>query len=98
MENALESALNYLDFGAFSKQGLIDQLSSSYGEGYDLEDAIWAVGQTHADWKKEAVESARNYLSFSSFSRQGLIDQLSSSYGEKFTLEEATYAANKVGL
>jgi hypothetical protein len=98
MENALEAANNYLDFAGFSRQGLIDQLSSEYGDGYKVEDAAWAVGQTNADWKREAVESAKNYLSFTSFSRQGLIEQLSSPYGDKFTLEEATYAANKVGL
>jgi hypothetical protein len=98
MENALESAEGYLDFSAFSQQGLIDQLSSRYGEGYDVGDATWAVNQLSVDWRREAVESAKGYLDFSSFSRQGLIDQLSSSYGEQFTLEEAIYAANKIGL
>ncbi len=98
MENALESAFNYLDLSGFSRLGLINQLSSEYGEGYKVEDATWAVDQTGADWNKEAVEAARNYLSFTSFSRQGLIDQLSSAYGEQFTIEEATYAVNKIGL
>lgn len=98
MENALQSAQEYLDFSAFSRLGLIQQLSSSYGEGYKLADATWAVDQLRVDWKDEAVESARQYLDFSSFSREGLIQQLSSSAGEKFTYEEAVYAVNKLGL
>ena len=98
MENALESAEGYLDYSAFSRLGLIDQLSSDYGEGFAVADATWAVDQTHADWKAQAVKSAKGYLDMSSYSRQGLIDQLSSPYGEQFTVEEATYAVNKIGL
>lgn len=98
MENALESAQDYLDYSAFSRQGLIDQLSSEYGEGFEVADATWAVSQLEVDWKEQAVRSAKEYLDYSSFSRQGLIEQLSSQYGEKFTLEEATYAVNKIGL
>ena len=45
MENALGSAEDYLDYTAFSRLGLIDQLSSEYGEGFDLADATWAVDQ-----------------------------------------------------
>ena len=84
MENALESANNYLDLSGFSRQGLIDQLSSEYGEGFKVEDATWAVDQVGADWKEQAVRSAKNYLDISSFSRQGLIDQLSSPYGDQY--------------
>jgi hypothetical protein len=98
MENALSSAENYLSFTAFSRLGLIDQLSSDYGDGYAVADATWAVDQLHADWNKQAVKAAKNYLSFTSFSRQGLIDQLSSSYGDQYTLAQATYAVNKIGL
>jgi hypothetical protein len=98
MENALESAEDYLDYTAFSRLGLIDQLSSEYGEGFDLADATWAVDQLRVDWNEQAVKSGRQYLDFSSFSRQGLIDQLSSQYGEQFTVAQATYAVNKIGL
>ena len=98
MENALDSAQDYLDYSAFSRQGLIDQLSSKYGEGFKVEDATWAVDQLGADWKEQAVLSAKEYLAYDSFSRQGLIEQLSSQYGEKFTVEEATYAVDKIGL
>jgi len=98
MENALSSAQDYLDYTAFSRLGLIDQLSSEYGEGYQLADATWAVDQLRVDWNEQAVKSARQHLDYSSFSRQGLIDQLSSAYGEQFTLAQATYAVNKIGL
>lgn len=98
MENALSSAEDYLDLTAFSRLGLIDQLSSEYGSGYKIEDATWAVDQLRVDWNEQAVKSAKDYLDLTSFSRQGLIDQLSSPYGGQFTLEQATYAVNKIGL
>jgi hypothetical protein len=98
MENALDSAQSYLDISGFSRLGLIDQLSSKYGEGFRVEDATWAVDQLGADWKEQAVRSAKSYLSISPFSHQGLIEQLSSPYGDQFTVEEATYAVDKIGL
>jgi hypothetical protein len=98
MDNALAAAQNYLEVSPFSRQGLIDQLSSEYGSGFGVEDATWAVGQLNVDWKQQAVRAAKNYLDVSPFSHQGLIDQLSSPYGSQFTLEEAIYAVNKIGL
>jgi hypothetical protein len=98
MENALGAARDYLEYSAFSRQGLIDQLSSPYGSGFKVEDATWAVDQLTVDWRLQAVKEAKSYLEFSHFSRQGLIDQLSSPYGSQFTVEEATYAVNKIGL
>lgn len=95
---AVESALSYLDYSAFSEQGLIDQLSSEYGEGFPVETATKAVESLDVDWNAEAVESANSYLDYSAFSRQGLIDQLTSEYGEQFSVEQATFAANEVGL
>ena len=96
--NALRSAESYLQFSAFSEQGLIDQLSSEYGEQYSVEDATWAVSQLDVDWNEQAVRSAESYLEFSAFSRAGLIEQLSSPYGSQFTVEQATYAADALGL
>lgn len=93
---ALASAENYLELSGFSKQGLYEQLSSSYGEGFTESEAQYAVDHVHADWNHEAVESAKNYLDTSPMSKAALIDQLSSSYGEGFTYEQATYAVNKV--
>jgi hypothetical protein len=96
-ENALESAHSYLRFSGFSRLGLIEQLSSEYGEGYPLDVATWAVDTVGADWNAEAVESAKSYLEFSSFSRDGLFEQLTSEYGEQFTPDEANYALSQVG-
>jgi hypothetical protein len=98
-ENAIEAAQSYLSQGqGFSRLGLIQQLSSKYGEGFSKKDAEFAVDYLHVNWRHQAVLSARSYLSQQSFSRSGLIQQLSSPYGEQFTLAQAEYAANKVGL
>ena len=100
-EQAIRSAQNYLDFTAFSRQGLINQLSSEYGSQFTAEQATKAVDYLEqnnlVDWKEQAVKAAKNYLEIMSFSRSGLIDQLSSPYGSGFTVEEATYAADQLG-
>jgi hypothetical protein len=93
---ALASAESYLEFSGFSKQGLYEQLSSDYGEGFTAAEAQYAVDHVDADWNKEAVESARSYLETSPMSRDGLIEQLSSPAGEGFTYEQAVYAVNTV--
>lgn len=97
--NALAAAQNYLSMDSgFSKAGLIQQLSSKYGDAYSKADATWAVAHCGADWNAQAVLAAKTYLATSPFSRSGLISQLSSSYGSGFTRAQATYAANQVGL
>ena len=95
-ENAVESAEGYLEYSGFSRKGLIQQLSSSAGEGFSRADARFAVNHVDVDWNAEAVESAKNYLEYSSFSRSGLIQQLTSDAGEGFTQAQAQYAVNKV--
>lgn len=97
--NALRKAESYLEMSGFSKAGLIDQLSSSAGEGFSKADATWAVNHlSNVDWNEQAVRKGRDYLDMDGFSRAGLIQQLSSSAGEKFTKAQATYAADKLGL
>lgn len=96
--NALRAAEQYLDTMPFSKDGLIEQLSSEYGSGYEKADAKWAVAQLDVDWNEQAVKSAENYLDTMPFSRDGLIEQLSSDFGSKFTVAQATYAADTLGL
>ena len=86
-QQAVGAAQDYLDFSSFSRQGLIDQLSSEYGDKFNVQDATVAVDSLNEDWNAQAVKSAKDYLDFSSFSCQGLIDQLSSQYGSKFTVE-----------
>ena len=89
---ALRSAESYLDFSAFSRTGLIEQLKF---EDYSTKDAMWAVDRVTIDWKEQAAESAESYLKFSSFSRTGLTDQL---IFEGFTPEQAKYGVGKTGL
>jgi hypothetical protein len=96
-QNAVRAAESYLDFSGFSRQGLIDQLSSEFGDQFPVEDATVAVDSLQVDWLAEALESAESYLDFSGFSRQGLIDQLSSEFGDQFTIEQAVFAADNVG-
>ena len=97
-EQAIGAAKDYLDFSAFSRSGLIGQLSSKYGSGFSKADAIFAVNHITVNWNEQAVRSAKDYLSMTHFSRAGLIQQLSSKYGSGYTVAQATYAANHVGL
>ena len=89
MENAIGAAGSYLEYTAFSRSGLIDQLEF---EGYETEDATFAVDYLKVDWNKQAVKSAQSYLDYTSFSREGLIGQLQF---EGFTYEQAVYGTNK---
>ncbi|UXZ05050.1 Ltp family lipoprotein [Moraxella nasicaprae] len=96
-KNAVRSAENYLDFKGFSRDGLIAQLSSEYGDGYSKKDATVAVDSLDVDWNEQAVIAAKNYLEFKGFSCKGLVDQLSSKHGDKFTKEQAEYGAKGAG-
>lgn len=96
-KNAVKSAQHYISVQGFSRNGLIEQLSSDYGDGYNISDATVAVDSMNIDWNKQAVRSAKQYLSIQGFSCNGLIEQLSSSYGDKYTQSQATYGAKKAG-
>lgn len=96
-KNAVRSAQQYLSFTGFSREGLIQQLSSSYGDGYETADATVAVDSLNVDWNEQAVKSAKQYLDMSGFSCDGLIEQLSSSAGDKYTVSQATYGAKQAG-
>ena len=95
--NAARSASSYLSMTGFSRDGLIDQLSSDAGEGYSVADATAAVDSLNVDWKENAARSAKEYLNITGFSCKRLIEQLSSSAGSKYTLEQATYGAHAAG-
>lgn len=82
----------------FSQAGLVQQLTSSAGDGFPKADAEFAVSYLKPDWNAQAVEAAKGYMSMGGFSRAGLIEQLTSSAGDGFTRAQAEYAANKVGL
>jgi hypothetical protein len=91
-ENAVASAQDYLDYGAFSRKGLIDQLEF---EGYSTKDATYAVDHIEVDWNEQAAASAKDYLDYDSFSHKGLVDQLKF---EGFTPEQAEYGVTQAGL
>lgn len=97
-QQAVRSAESYLDFTAFSRLGLIDQLSSEFGGQFPLDDATVAVDSLTIDWNEQAAQSAQSYLDFTGFSCQGLIDQLSSEFGGQFSVEQATYGATQAGI
>jgi hypothetical protein len=88
-ENAIEAAEGYLDYSAFSRSGLIDQLVY---EGYSKADATFAVDSLPVDWNEQAFLSAQAYLDYSSFSLSSLIDQLKY---EGFTKAQAECGAKK---
>ena len=94
-KNAVNSANQYLRISGFSRQGLINQLSSDFGNGYSISDATIAVHSLNIDWKKQSVKSANLYITMQGFSCKGLIEQLSSEFGSGYTLEEATYGAHQ---
>lgn len=90
-KNAIRKANDYLNFGAFSYTGLIEQLKY---EGYSVEDATFAADRCGADWNQQAAKKAQNYIEYKAFSRDGLIDQLKY---EGFTQEQAEYGAIAAG-
>lgn len=96
-KNAVRSAEQYINMTGFSREGLIEQLSSEYGDGYGIEDATIAIGSLNIDWNEQAVRSAEEYLDMTGFSCDGLIEQLSSSAGSKYTVSEANYGAQQAG-
>lgn len=90
-QNALSKARDYLDYSAFSYNGLINQLEY---EQFSAESATYAADNCGADWNEQAAKKAQDYLDFSSFSRQSLIDQL---VYDGFAQEQAEYGVTAVG-
>jgi hypothetical protein len=95
--NAVRSAKQYLSVQGFSRKGLIEQLSSDAGSGYEVVDATVAVDSLDVDWNQQAVRSAKQYLNVQGFSCKGLVEQLASSAGSGFTVEQAKYGAKQAG-
>ena len=91
-QNAVRSAGDYLEYTAFSRTGLIEQLEY---EGFSNEDAVWGVDGVTVDWNEQAAKSAKDYLEYTSFSRSGLVEQL---VYEGFTPAQAEYGVSKTGL
>lgn len=91
-KNAVKKAKSYLDFSAFSHDGLVEQLEY---EQFSHADAVYGADNSGADWNEQAAKKAKSYMEYSAFSRGSLIEQL---IYEKFTPEQAEYGANAVGL
>lgn len=87
-ENAVEAAEEYLQFGPFSFEGLIEQLKY---EGYSTTDATYAATHIDVDWNQQAARAAREYLAMSPFSQSGLLEQLEF---EGFTPSQAAYGVS----
>ncbi len=95
-QQALRKAQDYLDYTAFSKQGLYDQLISEYGGQFKPDEAQYAVDNIGANWKQQALRKAQDYLDYTAFSKQGLYDQLISESGSQFKPDEAQYAVDNI--
>lgn len=93
-ENAVRKAKDYLDYTAFSRQGLINQLVDA--EGFSTEDATYAVDSLDVDWNEQAAKKAKDYLNYTAFSHDSLINQLVDAEG--FTPSQAEYGVAAVGL
>lgn len=89
-QNALRTAYDYLDYSAFSKTGLYDQLIF---EEYPIEAAQFAIDNVETDWNANALQAAKDYLDYSAFSNQGLYDQL---LFEGYTAEQAQFAIDNL--
>lgn len=87
-----KKAVSYLNYGAFSKKGLIEQLEF---EGFSNSEAKYGADNSGADWIKQAEKKAKNYMNYDSFSKQGLIDQL---IFEGFTQEQVPKGSSSVGF
>ena len=91
-KNAVKKAKSYLDYSAFSHDGLVAQLEY---EQFSHADAVYGADNSGANWNEQAAKKAKQYMEYSAFSRGSLIEQLKY---EKFTQEQAEYGANAVGL
>jgi len=91
-QNARRMAAEYLEYSAFSRSGLIDQLKY---EGFTATQAEYGVDAQSVNWNTQAALMAAEYLEYSAFSRSGLIDQLKY---EGFTASQAKYGVDASGL
>ncbi len=95
-QNAYRSAVDYLDYTAFSRKGLMGQLEY---EGFSTADAEFAIARLETeggvDWNAQAAAKAADYLDYTSFSHSSLVDQL---LYEGFTAEQAAYGVSTTGL
>lgn len=96
---ALLAAKGYLSSGiGFSQASLLEQLTSSAGNGFPQADAQWAIDHSAPDWNAQALDAAKGYLkSGIGFSEASLTQQLTSTAGNQFTPEQAAAAVAASG-
>lgn len=91
-QDAMAAAVDYINQTAFSRDWLIAQLKS---DGFDENDAAWAVDHCNVDWNEQAYKKAQEYLTLTTFNHKDMVDQL---IFEGFTADQAEYGATKAGL
>jgi hypothetical protein len=96
-QQAVDAAQGYLQLGSgFSAYSLLNQLTSSAGNGFSQSDAQFAINDLSPDWDAQAVDAAKGYLELGGFSSTGLAQQLTSTAGNGFTAAQADYAVSQV--
>lgn len=92
-EEALDIANTYAKEMYFSKDGLYEQLTSDYGEGYSDEVAQYAINNLEGvDYKENALKQAEYYYTELDMPKDEIREYLVSDVGDMFTEEEADYA------
>lgn len=91
-KNALRKAKSYLNYTAFSRDGLVEQLKF---DQFSHADAVYGADNSGADWYEQTAKKAQSYMEYSAFSRGSLIEQLKF---DGFTQSQAEHGADAVGL
>lgn len=92
-QNCYDTAMSYLDFMAFSKNDLIQQLQHDGYTDNAISNALDLLEKDYVSWDIEAVKKAQEYMETFSFSQQRLYEQL---VHDGFTEEQANYGASYV--
>ena len=92
-QNCYDTAMSYLDFMAFSRNGLIHQLQHDGYTNNAISNALDLLEKDYVSWDIEAVKKAQEYMETFSFSQQRLYEQL---VHDGFTEEQANYGASYV--
>lgn len=89
---ALEEAEECLRYGAYSYEGLIEELNEYRGFAEDA--AVYAADNCGADWNEQAVQYADRMLDYGYYSYDGVVKLLKQN---DFTEEQAVYGADNCG-
>lgn len=88
-KRALQRALAYLEYMAFSYKGLVEQLEH---DGFTNKEAVYGADNCGANWNAQAEQKAKDYLNLMAFSYSRLVDQLEF---DGFTRDQAEYGASR---